>query len=284
MSSLPIDFLADLEIVAPKSAPPARRTRPHAEDPVSVAELEVLGETLEKIRRESQKSMEERLGGLPSDDPAKGTIGLFTAMDYGRLATAHTRTLAWLLNPKAEPNHGFGAALLSAMLRAEGKGFAEMTVTKVDSEICVGSERHGRHGRLDVMARGTWTGAPSKDWLLVIEAKIDAGEGEEQLDLYDNWIAQQKDEDRIRIFLTPDKRPPESAASGTERNWSCWTYLKVASVFHSVLPNLNKDAPGYQFLRMYLTGVLRDVCGWTLPVTAESCDSFEFEQYIGAMK
>ena len=54
-------------------------------------------------------------------------------MGYGRLETAHTRTMAWLLG---EEEHGFGSRLLEALLSLllDGRKIHLTHVSKVESE------------------------------------------------------------------------------------------------------------------------------------------------------
>ena len=45
---------------------------------------------------------------------------------------------------------------------------------------------------------------------MVIENKIDAAEGTEQLRRYDDWLQKQQADFRNLVFLTPDGREPET--------------------------------------------------------------------------
>jgi hypothetical protein len=85
-------------------------------------------------------------------------------------------------------------------------------------------------------------------WRLVIEAKIDAEEGEDQLSLYDDWLAlYQQPTEVLRVFLTPDGRKPQTSSA----EWQILSFLDLASVFRRV--SGLQDKPGYHFLRYYLT-------------------------------
>src|SRR5262245_56355407 len=72
---------------------------------VSDANLHFLANRFDAWRRSTQEFVRTRLRELSDDDPLRCPISLFRTMDYGRLETAHTRTLAWLLDPQRE--HGF---------------------------------------------------------------------------------------------------------------------------------------------------------------------------------
>src|SRR2546430_11646191 len=72
----------------------------HANLPVaSDAKLLVLANRFQDWRRVTQEFVRTRLVQLSDDDPLRCPISLFRTMDCGRLETAHTRALAWLLDP-----------------------------------------------------------------------------------------------------------------------------------------------------------------------------------------
>ena len=57
--------------------------------------------------------------------------------------------------------------------------------------------------RVDIIIRG------KPNFIAVIENKIDAREGTDQLQRYNDWLTSQPCRDKYLIFLTPDGRPPE---------------------------------------------------------------------------
>ena len=97
---------------------------------------------------------------------------------------------------------------------------------------------------------------PSR-WVLVIEAKVDALEGDEQLHKYEEWLrSNAARREPFLIFLTPKGRPPET---GNEE-WESLSFLDLVRTFRGVYVEL-RNKPGFHFLRFYLAGVLQDVCG-----------------------
>ncbi len=179
-------------------------------------------------------------------------------MGFSRLETAHTRVLAWLLDPSQE--HGFDDCLLRFLFTklAEAPVFESLYVEKTHAE------RPIRGGRLDVFLEGTWkTGGIDKRWVVLIEAKVDAEEGDDQLKKYDSWVHQHywRGEDIFRLFVTPDKRLPE-----TSDKWKPVSFVELACVFRRACGEL-RGQPGYDYLRFYLSGLLRDICNWNLPIT-----------------
>lgn len=195
----------------------------HATLPVaSDANLLSLAKCFDEWRRLTQEFVRTRLVELSADDPLKCPISLFRTMDYGRLETAHTRALAWLLHPERE--HGFGKTLLAALLRhLSGDDCSNgLRVKGVESEYLI--DGSSASGRLDVLAEGTWENEKRNGWVLVIEAKVDAWEGEDQLPKYENWLrSKAADHEVFRVFLTPDGRVPETGAEEWEpfpfSNW-----------------------------------------------------------------
>ena len=176
-------FLADLAQVYATLRPQALSAaflsdlaQVHATLPVaSDANLLSLANCFHEWRRVTQEFVRTRLVELSDDDPLRCPISLFRTMDYGRLETAHTRTLAWLLDPKRE--HGFGQTLLAALLgRLSGDACSDgLRVSRVESEFLI--DGSGAKGRLDVLAQGAWEDRDRRGWVLVIEAKVDAWEG-----------------------------------------------------------------------------------------------------------
>jgi hypothetical protein len=282
-------FLEDLKGVCPGGAPPRlsncfvsdlRRVAamtdlmPQRKLTAESLDLNSLGQSLDAWRLRTRIRLKPLLDDVLAEDPLKCPISLFGTMDEGCLERAHTKTLAWLLNPKQE--HGFGAGLIDALLRSLGNYAGELSVVSVDSEYPVPGRHHTGTGRLDLLATGH--SADGGKWVLVIEAKIGAGEGENQLSDYDEWIdAAFPDCNRLRVFLTPDGRRPETARG----EWVALSFAILVGIFRTALPGL-REAPGYHFLRYYLSGVLRDICRWELPVDESCRDPYRVLEYLMA--
>jgi PD-(D/E)XK nuclease superfamily len=232
---------------------------------------------LDAWRAYSVKQMQVYLSALPDDDPLRCPISLFGTLGLGRVETAHTSALTWLLSPSQ--THGLGTRLLAALLSHLAKSpDAAISANEVRPEHRL--VLSGKYlGRLDVFGTGNWVkGSDTAGWLLAIEAKIDADEGDKQLARYDEWInANRLGRDVFRVFLTLTGRRPE--AEGSE--WTPMSYLELVRVFREQYPLL-RDCPGFHFLRFYLTGVLKDICRWKVPVPApEACnDTYGVVSYL----
>ena len=78
-----------------------------------------------------------------------------------------------------------------------------LRVQRVQSEFQM--DGSGGQGRFDVLAEGTWEEEGRGGWMLVIEAKVDAWEGKDQLLKYETWLeANSAGRDVFLAFLTPD--------------------------------------------------------------------------------
>jgi hypothetical protein len=235
-------FLSALRVLAEEIG----ASRPAAGLPADF-DLNAFAAALGTWRGRTAERVSAGLAKLPEDDPALCPVSLFGTMDGGRFETSHTRTLAWLLDPGAE--HGFGTALMERLLdHLDADKAGPLTVASVRAEQPVDGSDDG-DGRIDVFAEGTRRGKP---WVLAIEAKVYAGESEKQLDRYSEW-------------LTPEGRDAETGGG----LWTPLSFLDLAAAFRSRWQEL-RPAPGFHFLRFYLAGVLRDVCGWELPLDKDS--------------
>jgi hypothetical protein len=243
----------------------------------SDVDLGYLADRFDEWRRRTREVVQTWHKEIPDDDPVKCKVSLFRTMDAGRLERAHTRTLAWLLDPKMNDEHGFGDTLVGVLIRRLARrdlldGF-QVDVVAPDRLI----EVSGKSGLLDVFAEGTWKDdGRCVPWTLVIEAKVDALEGKKQLALYDKWLSSHAAGREIfRVFLTPEGRAP---TTGTKR-WESLSFLELVRTFRGVYGGL-RPAPGFHFLRLYLAGVLQDICGWPRDITGEAADPYAVASYL----
>jgi len=250
-------FLSDLDrLVAVVGSGGQRRT---AGGPAMPADLVGLGQLLDeataRARGRAHRLVVAEKDNHP-DSPLFGAVSLFEATGHVRYETAHTQSLAWLLNPHR--SHGFDDTLFDEFLSA-----IDCSVhPELDSIRCrIRDERRGRpvvhteypinEARADVFAEGRLVNG--EGWSLVIELKVDAVESEGQLDKY-----HRKGANSLHVFLTPSGR--DGTTHGRRRPWATMSFMDLVRAF--VRPRLtdqNKH-PGAPFLRMYLTGLLNSVC------------------------
>jgi PD-(D/E)XK nuclease superfamily len=214
-------------------------------------------------KRYKQNEGNRRFKALRRKDrkhPFFGTVSLLGPLSLGLRELAHTSMLAWLLDPGKE--HGFGSALLVEVLRRcypKEKRLRKVWNTEVSAEAKLDS-----HGRVDIRVRG---GSGVQRWLLLIEAKIDAREGSNQLDRYARyaqiWQKENPGGKIFRLYLVRDKQHRESPMG-----WKVLDYKELVSIFLSASRG-KTEAPGYFMLRYYLTGVLKEVMEWPMPIVKD---------------
>jgi hypothetical protein len=162
------------------------------------------------------------------------SFNIFRAIRIERKeAVFHTPFLAFLLNPQAA--HGQGYIFLKAFFDALGelKGFkrpgfgVDKATWSIDSEFYT-----GKWGIIDILIE-----CPAEGYVLVIENKIDAEEGENQLCGYADWMEHKRSQYRHRqmIFLTPDGDRPTS-----NRNRPC-LQISYAKDIHRFLEKAMAD-------------------------------------------
>jgi PD-(D/E)XK nuclease superfamily protein/uncharacterized protein DUF4339 len=240
-----------------------------------------LGTYFENCRNKTRRRIAEILMNISDEDPIKCPISLFETMRFHRVEVAHTRALAWLLNPNKQ--HGFGSILFDAIWEhLSGEPITEMPFMEdVDSEKRI--ELNGKYaGRLDIFLRGRFLGAQGQSpWVLCIEAKIDAHEGARQLPRYDEWLESSfHDREIRRVFLTPQGAPPEQSSK-----WEAMSFAQLARILRSRLEKV-MNAPGYHYLRFYLTAVMKDICRWSLPISDANkvSDPYRMLEYLSSIQ
>jgi PD-(D/E)XK nuclease superfamily len=221
LSGVTNKFLSDLEFVFATDA----------SDDIPLWELKDLEKKLTKWSKYCGEELNERLSKLPMVHPVKCPISLYTVMEMGRLEVAHTATLAWLLDPKNE--HGFGNVLTKILLRhiCRCGNLPHFVVHKVEAERIYRNSLMDDSGRTDIWIEGSYgKRSNSEPWLVVIEAKIGASEGDRQLDRYNveikKWRAKYRSDNVHQIFLSPEGK---EATSG--KGWQSVSFSRLARIF-----------------------------------------------------
>lgn len=231
-----------------------------------------------QMRTHTEAKISSQISGLLENDPDNpvfSAVSLYGTMNCGRIEVAHTNTLAWLLNPKAE--HGFVTLLLEAFFSHfcdNADASSKLEVKYITSEFVIKEDR-----RIDIWAEGNIICADNSGvipWLIVVECKIDHHETDDQLKYYEKeitkWKKNNKNGNEYLIFLTKDKNEAET---GTNKYY--WRPVSFEELFASFWKQSKylKNRPGYQFLRLYLAGVLKDIMGWTLPLDRSTDSPYE---------
>lgn len=167
---------------------------------------------------------------------------------------AHSRVIAWLLNPTGR--HGLGRRFLRTLLDdvwpGEGLMMSGLVSVDVEATRSAADEIGSLHeARADIVVTG-------EDATLVIENKVYAGEGTDQCErLYWSW-ADRPTETRW-LFLSPTGRKPVTATSPQAlAAWRTLSYqdlngLLGATVRHAA----DADSVGAATVRQYLATLVR---------------------------
>jgi hypothetical protein len=145
----------------------------------------------------------------------------------------YTRFLAWLLEPR-EPRPGGGHNLATTVLHSlvnaalssleflpgsDAIGLPKSVAAIPVDQVTVTREMPVGDGvRVSARApdiRCTWTGEDCKPWILIVENKVDADEGDGQVREYLAWaVRHHPNAHRLLIYVTPDGRSPVSSLPG----------------------------------------------------------------------
>jgi hypothetical protein len=145
-------------------------------------------------------------------------FNVFNALGVERAELAHSRFLKCLLDPNGihDQKDLFLQAFLRDVLSEEAERL-DLKRSEVRREVPIDN------GQLDIQII-----LPDKQ-IIIIENKVEAGEGEKQLERYRSWLQDQPHAKSGRphrlVFLTPDGRSP-SSCSPTEVK--CVSYGKIA--------------------------------------------------------
>lgn len=142
----------------------------------------------------------------------------------GRDEFRNTAVLAWLLNPRG--SHGLGDAALKPLLEQINRQFGgDFSLSPSDfCHVRVETNPDGEiSNRIDIEI-------DSKNFYLIIEVKIDAQEGKDQLRRYGDLAKiQARDRPWAIVFLTPDGRDANTAGQHLKKTFSMsWNNLSQA--------------------------------------------------------
>ena len=170
----------------------------------------VIREFLEQFTVELPKLREREQNWRKETAP---DFNVFRALHLERRETKlHSRFLAELLDPNGI--HGQGERFLTEFIdlakRSGLRSPSEWPEANYGARLweITTEEAVNEYDRLDVVLR-----CEKAKFITVIENKIDAAEGTEQLLRYDQWLEEQRRFDfRNLVFLTPDGREPKTVS------------------------------------------------------------------------
>ena len=187
-------------------------------------------------------------------------VNVFNVLKLSRYEIRHSNMLAWLLDPSE--SHGLGTEFLDRFIKKairadrewrDDKGLrnAEFLTHEWDNAIVrrewpilEGEKANGKKdnakkkskdkGAIDVLIK------TKKDdgqlFVVAIENKIDAEDGDGQLEKYENAIKGQFQGGRyLFVYLTPDGSEPGKAADEIKKAWICLPYSEIYEMLDEVL-------------------------------------------------
>ena len=153
-------------------------------------------------------------------------FNVFRALHLERRETKlHSRFLAELLDPngRAEvdlpPFRGRDDSVRDGLIQSERAAERQHPLTAANTT----EEAVNESDRLDIVIR-----CGRAKFIIIIENKIDAAEGTEQLRRYDYWLQKQQADFRNLVFLTPDGREPETISTD---KCLCFSYREHVSAW-----------------------------------------------------
>ena len=182
-------------------------------------------------------------------------FNLFSALGVTRKEVIQSRFLSYLLDPNE--HHCQGAIFLNAFLTIIG--LPEVNTVQIKHVRVVTEHSAGEAlGRMDIVL------FCQPDWLIVIENKVDAGEGDQQLDRYAKWLSKQKgysDNSKRLVFLTPTGHESVTAKAVEYLQLS---YLEIAEAF-GPLPNQSMAESVRIVLSQYIT-MCKQIAGMDMAI------------------
>jgi hypothetical protein len=200
-------------------------------------------ERFQRLKREADEI-------ISSGRWVSGPDDLMSVLGRQRDEVMHSRVIAWLLRPTGR--HGLGDRFLNALVEYvwPGEGEVRSALVTVDTETtrsAADDEGESREARADIVIYGDRV-------TIVIENKVDAGEGIDQCErLYWSW-ADQPMEMRW-LFLSPTGRAPVTVISDEAKAaWRSMSYADLSRLLSGVLEEAGESngSPGRSTARQYL--------------------------------
>lgn len=171
-----------------------------------------------------------------------GPADFFGILGRNRDELSHSAMLAWLLDP--DGRHGLGRALLDRVIADcfPDLDAASIRIRSVETEVQRGETR------ADIVIWGDTA-------TIIIEVKIDAGEGIRQCDrLYERF----SDEPGVRfLFLTPSGREPLTATGDAASAFVAMSFRRIRQLVEEALAEASGGAAA-GVVANYLTTMRRE--------------------------
>lgn len=225
---------------------------------VLITQMSDLSKQCNKVVGIILKDLGNKIECLSSEHPLRDGVTLLEPLGLSGREVPLTMALAWLLDPGN--NHDFGHTLVKYIVKYfNDKYFSNPGDTKIPDIITgikfkVDSEYLIESGRLDILITINDT---RSDYLIAIEAKVNAKESPYQLHKYQKELEKRFNNNCTFIFLSRRGVPKPSASK-----WIQLSYLELAMIllkaYHDKDINL-RDKPGGLFLTLFIRSLIKDV-------------------------
>lgn len=181
--------------------------------------------------RKSMAQMIKRQDGLAAEGKwVSGPADMLGIAQVARDEMVHTRMLAWLLNPRGK--HRLGDTVLRRLV---GHAAAPRDAPNPPVVRSVHVSHWCNNREADIVVFG-------RDFTLVIEVKVDAGEQKEQCnDLYKNYGSEPGP---LFLFLTPGGWPPHTATGAAQGAFKTVSWTQVRKMIECALESRDAGPPG----------------------------------------
>lgn len=228
---------------------------------------------LTKMQKKAIDEAQKIKNSMKNDHPMFGPINLLRPMGRRHNELSYTKLLAYFLDP--EESHGFGDKITHALLNKIFGSEFEYAQIFVDSEYYCNND-----SRIDLWMTGKYGHESSnkQKFLVIIEAKVGASFGGNQLARYSKcaskWKRDNKSEIVHKILLMPDNK---SSWNAKENDWQVVLFSDLFNIIWKVI-NDDTDKPGFHYARFYLTSIYQDVLGLDLSPEPE-CDPYPYLRF-----
>lgn len=204
---------------------------------------------LKKFKKNAIKEFEQIKKNRKYPTPVNCPVSLFGTIESGCKETAYTRALAYLLD--CNETHGFGNDIFVELCSCKEINFP---VKSAEYDVNAELWNQDKNNRYDIRISGKRTkGTSNPDFLIAIEAKINAGFGNDQLERYDEDL-KNKSKNLIKICLTKESLEK----TDLPEKWISLTWKDVASLLWNAIEK-KEDRPGYEYVRYYISSIYQDI-------------------------
>lgn len=202
---------------------------------------------LEKFKQNAIEKFEKLKEDKEYPTPVNCPVSLFGTIESGCKETAYTRALAYLLDHNE--THGFGKDIFVAFCKK-----IRFQAKSADYDVNAELWNQDKNNRYDIRISGKRTrGTANPDFLIAIEAKINAGFGKDQLKRYDKDL-KNKTDNLMKICLTKE----EIDEDDLPKEWISLTWKDIASFLWEAIKG-KKDKAGYEYVRYYISSIYQDI-------------------------